>query len=167
MAGWQGMGTSPDRACPGAGLCRQSRRDRAGREQFPVEVTAQMVANFREWRRGDQPVLPSGGAELRVVALDLDRPTADFTRGMALDVPDLVARSRPAGRGGSQADVIPLGKWASAIRPSRRRWRRRPSAARQPIGSALAPAPTRRPWPTSCAPSRGFETPLRGAATAA
>ena len=50
-----------------------------------------MVANFENGGAAINQLCRLAGAELRVVALDLDRPTADFTRGMALEVPDLVA----------------------------------------------------------------------------
>ncbi len=51
------------------------------------------------------------GPELTSGALDLERPTADFTRGMALEVPDLVA-SIQTGKDAvdPEADVIILGE---------------------------------------------------------
>jgi nicotinate-nucleotide--dimethylbenzimidazole phosphoribosyltransferase len=53
-----------------------------GVSAYPAEVTAQMVRNFAA---GGAAINQLAGAELRVVALDLDRPTEDFTLGPAMD----------------------------------------------------------------------------------
>lgn len=55
-----------------------------GVSAFPAEVTEQMVANFRRGGAAINQLCRLHGAELGVVALDLDRPTADFTRGPAM-----------------------------------------------------------------------------------
>jgi len=56
-----------------------------GVSAFPAEVTAQMVANFAAGGAAINQLAKVLGAELRVIALDLDRPTADFTLGPAMD----------------------------------------------------------------------------------
>ena len=55
-----------------------------GVSAFPVEVTAQMVANFRGGGAAINQLAHICGASLSVVALDLDRPTGDITREAAM-----------------------------------------------------------------------------------
>jgi nicotinate-nucleotide--dimethylbenzimidazole phosphoribosyltransferase len=56
-----------------------------GVSAYPAEVTAQMVANFAAGGAAINQLAQTAGADLRVLALDLDRPTADFTAGPAMD----------------------------------------------------------------------------------
>ena len=56
-----------------------------GVSAFPAEVTAQMVANFAGGGAAINQLARVAGAELRVMALALDRPTADFTEAPAMD----------------------------------------------------------------------------------
>jgi nicotinate-nucleotide--dimethylbenzimidazole phosphoribosyltransferase len=56
-----------------------------GVSAFPAEVTAQMVANFAAGGAAINQLAALAGAWLRVVPLDLDRPTADFTKEPAMD----------------------------------------------------------------------------------
>src|SRR6266511_526532 len=56
-----------------------------GVSAYPAEVTAQMVANFATGGASINQLARIASAELRVVALDLDRPTADFTQAPAMD----------------------------------------------------------------------------------
>jgi nicotinate-nucleotide--dimethylbenzimidazole phosphoribosyltransferase len=56
-----------------------------GVSAYPAEVTAQMVANFAAGGAAINQLARTAGAELRVIALDLDRPTADFTEAPAMD----------------------------------------------------------------------------------
>lgn len=58
---------------------------RLGVSAFPPEVTVQMVANFKRGGAAINQLCRVFGAELEVIALDLDRPTADFTLEPALD----------------------------------------------------------------------------------
>ena len=51
---------------------------------FPAEVTTQMVANFEAGGAAINQLARLAGARLDVHALDLDRPTADFTAGPAM-----------------------------------------------------------------------------------
>jgi nicotinate-nucleotide--dimethylbenzimidazole phosphoribosyltransferase len=55
-----------------------------GVSAFPAEVTAQMVANFRAGGAAINQLCRAAGASLDVIALDLDRPTADFTTAPAM-----------------------------------------------------------------------------------
>ena len=55
-----------------------------GVSAYPAEVTAQMVANFAAGGAAINQLARVAGAELRVIALDLDRPTADFTAAPAM-----------------------------------------------------------------------------------
>jgi nicotinate-nucleotide--dimethylbenzimidazole phosphoribosyltransferase len=55
-----------------------------GVSAYPAEVTAQMVANFAGGGACINQLARIAGAELRVVALSLERPTADFTVAPAL-----------------------------------------------------------------------------------
>jgi nicotinate-nucleotide--dimethylbenzimidazole phosphoribosyltransferase len=55
-----------------------------GVSAFPAAVTAQMVANFEAGGAAINQLSRLAGAELRVHALSLDRPTADFTVAPAL-----------------------------------------------------------------------------------
>lgn len=60
------------------GVCAQ------GVSAFPPEVTAQMVANFQAGGAAINQFSRVFGARMDVHALDLDRPTADFTQGPAM-----------------------------------------------------------------------------------
>lgn len=56
-----------------------------GVSAFPPEVTVQMVANFEGGGAAINQLSKAFGAKMSVVALDLDRPTQDFTQGPAMD----------------------------------------------------------------------------------
>lgn len=56
-----------------------------GVSAFPASVTAAMVRNFTSGGAAINALAQAAGLDLRVVALDLDRPTADFTIAPALD----------------------------------------------------------------------------------
>lgn len=62
-----------------------------GVSAFPPEVTVQMVANFRHGGAAINQLAKLHGAEVEVVALELDRPTADFTQGPAMTEAETVA----------------------------------------------------------------------------
>lgn len=62
-----------------------------GVSAFPPEVTAQMVENFRAGGAAVNQLAEISGARLDVQALDLDRPTADFTQGPAMEEAEFCA----------------------------------------------------------------------------
>ena len=97
MAGWQGTDRPTlDRAqalvfAGNHGITAQ------GVTPFPPAVTAAMVANFRAGGAAINQLCRVAGADLGIVALDLDRPTADFTQGPAMtsaEVDDAMAQGR-------------------------------------------------------------------------
>ena len=65
-----------------------------GISAFPAEVTVQMVANFAHGGAAINQLARTFGAKLDVHALDLDRPTADFTQGPAMTEDETVAALR-------------------------------------------------------------------------
>lgn len=87
------------------GVCAQ------GVNPFPQEVTAQMVANFDHGGAAINQLCKANGADLSVIALDLDRPTADFTEAPAMSEAEcLEALNRGAGAVDDSADILLLGE---------------------------------------------------------
>ena len=87
------------------GVCAQ------GVNPYPQAVTAQMVANFVAGGAAINQLCRVAGAELSVIALDLDRPTADFTKSTAMSEAEcLDAINRGAGAVSADADVLILGE---------------------------------------------------------
>ncbi|MBW0158044.1 nicotinate-nucleotide--dimethylbenzimidazole phosphoribosyltransferase [Sedimentimonas flavescens] len=87
------------------GICAQ------GVNPYPQAVTAQMVANFEHGGAAINQLCRANGADLSVVALDLDNPTADFTTGPAMtEAETLDAMNRGAAAVDSGADVLILGE---------------------------------------------------------
>ena len=91
VAGWQGTGR-PRIANPQVlifagnhGVCAQ------GVSAFPPEVTVQMVANFQHGGAAINQLSKAFGATMSVHALDLDRPTADFTQSPAMTETETLA----------------------------------------------------------------------------
>jgi len=111
MAGWRGTDRPRiDHAqalvfAGNHGICAQ------GVNPFPQAVTAQMVSNFQAGGAAINQLCRVAGADLTVVALDLDRPTADFTESAAMTAAEcLDALNRGAAAVDPAADVLLLGE---------------------------------------------------------
>lgn len=61
-----------------------------GVSAFPAEVTAQMVGNFAAGGAAINQLCAVAGANLEVIALDLENPTEDFTKAPAMSENELV-----------------------------------------------------------------------------
>ena len=82
-----------------------------GVSPFPAAVTAQMVANFSAGGAAINQLALAVAATLRVIPLDLETPTADFTAEPAMDEPAFLAAvnvGHSAVR--PEADLICLGE---------------------------------------------------------
>jgi nicotinate-nucleotide--dimethylbenzimidazole phosphoribosyltransferase len=62
-----------------------------GVSAFPQAVTAQMVANFASGGAAINQIAQLAGAELRVIPIELDRPTRDFTAAPAMEIDEFLA----------------------------------------------------------------------------
>lgn len=62
-----------------------------GVSAFPPEVTAQMVINFEHGGAAVNQLAKLAGARMDVQAIELQRPTADFTQAPAMNDADLLA----------------------------------------------------------------------------
>ena len=82
-----------------------------GVSAFPAEVTVQMVANFQTGGAAINQLCAVAGAELKVLALDLDTPTADFTQAPAMGWDEfLEAVRRGMGQVDPDADLVCIGE---------------------------------------------------------
>lgn len=111
MAGWRGKARPMISAAQALvfagnhGVCAQ------GVNPYPQEVTAQMVGNFQAGGAAINQLCRANGAELNVIALDLDRPTADFTQSPAMsEAETLRAMQAGADAVNPLADVLILGE---------------------------------------------------------
>jgi nicotinate-nucleotide--dimethylbenzimidazole phosphoribosyltransferase len=84
---------------------------RQGVSPFPASVTRQMVANFANGGAAINQIARVADASLRVVPLDLDRPTQDFTAAPAMSEAEfLTAVSIGYDAVGGGCDLICLGE---------------------------------------------------------
>ncbi|WP_421996243.1 nicotinate-nucleotide--dimethylbenzimidazole phosphoribosyltransferase [Reyranella sp.] len=84
LAGWQGRAeprVERPRVAVFAGTHGVAAR---GVSAYPPEVTGQMVQNFLKGGAAINQLAQAIDADLRIYELDLDHPTADFTRGPAM-----------------------------------------------------------------------------------
>lgn len=111
MAGWQGTerpALDKGRAVIFAGNHGVTRH---GVSAFPSDVTVQMVANFEAGGAAINQLARHAGLELQVVALDLDRPTADFTQGPAMSADEcLDALNRGVDTVAPDLDLLVVGE---------------------------------------------------------
>jgi nicotinate-nucleotide--dimethylbenzimidazole phosphoribosyltransferase len=81
-----------------------------GVSPFPPAVTAQMVANFAAGGAAINQLARAAGAELRVVPLDLERPTGDITQAEAMDAADFLAAVDAGAEVAAGCDLLCLGE---------------------------------------------------------
>lgn len=82
-----------------------------GVSAFPASVTAQMVSNFEHGGAAINALSTTAGLDLRIVAIDLDRPTDDFTDAPAMSVEDcLDAINLGAAAVAGSPDLVVLGE---------------------------------------------------------
>ena len=90
-AGWRGV-DRPVIAAPQAIVFAGNHGVAAqGVSAFPSDVTVQMVANFQHGGAAINQLAKAAGAKLDVHALDLDRPTADFTQEPVMTAAECLA----------------------------------------------------------------------------
>lgn len=111
MAGWRGTARPQITTAQALifagnhGICAQ------GVNPYPQEVTAQMVGNFQAGGAAINQLCRANGADLNVIALDLDHPTADFTQGPAMAQAEVLAAMQTgADAVNVSADVLILGE---------------------------------------------------------
>ncbi|MES2334174.1 nicotinate-nucleotide--dimethylbenzimidazole phosphoribosyltransferase [Tabrizicola sp.] len=111
MAGWQGT-DKPVASRPQIVIFAGNHGVTAkGVSAFPAEVTLQMVANFAHGGAAINQLAKAFGAKLDVHALDLDRPTADFTEAPAMSEAEVVSALRKGFAAvDPQADVFVAGE---------------------------------------------------------
>ncbi|APH58989.1 nicotinate-nucleotide--dimethylbenzimidazole phosphoribosyltransferase [Granulibacter bethesdensis] len=81
-----------------------------GVSPYPAEVTEQMVANFANGGAAINQLARSGQAGLRVIALDIHRPTADITQAPAMDESALLNAMRVGAQAVKACDLLCLGE---------------------------------------------------------
>jgi nicotinate-nucleotide--dimethylbenzimidazole phosphoribosyltransferase len=111
FAGWQGKARPKITRARAAIFAGNHGVTVHGVSAFPPSVTAQMVANFANGGAAINALSDAAGLELAVVALDLDRPTADFTVDAAMSEGDcLDALNRGAAVVDADLDLLALGE---------------------------------------------------------
>ncbi len=84
-----------------------------GVNPYPQEAAVQMMANFKAGGAAINQLCVAAGAVLSVVALELDRPTGDFTESTAMrEAEALDAMAHGAAAADTKADMLLLGEMA-------------------------------------------------------
>ncbi|MEX0329035.1 MAG: nicotinate-nucleotide--dimethylbenzimidazole phosphoribosyltransferase [Ruegeria sp.] len=82
-----------------------------GVSAFPPEVTVQMVMNFEHGGAAINQLAKAAGAKMDVHALELDRPTDDFTQEPAMSEEELLSALRTGWQAlDPQADLLVVGE---------------------------------------------------------
>ena len=91
MAGWQG--NPLPRLDRGSAVVFAGNHGIVARgvSAFPASVTAEMVANFEHGGAAINALSRAAGLDLKIVSLDLDRPTAAFTQAPAMSEGECLA----------------------------------------------------------------------------
>ncbi|MGR3449028.1 MAG: nicotinate-nucleotide--dimethylbenzimidazole phosphoribosyltransferase [Paracoccus sp. (in: a-proteobacteria)] len=111
MAGWQGTDRPRLNRAQALVFAGNHGVVAQGITPFPPEVTAAMVRNFDAGGAAINQLCRAVGAELSVIALDLDRPTADFTQGPAMTQAEVMeAMAKGAAAVDPEAHVLLLGE---------------------------------------------------------
>ncbi|NIJ65159.1 nicotinate-nucleotide--dimethylbenzimidazole phosphoribosyltransferase [Sphingomonas leidyi] len=111
LAGWQGTARPRIARARAAIFAGNHGVTVHGVSAFPASVTAQMVANFEAGGAAINALSGAAGLELVVTALDLDKPTADFTIGPAMTEAEcLAALNAGAAAVAGDLDLLTIGE---------------------------------------------------------
>jgi nicotinate-nucleotide--dimethylbenzimidazole phosphoribosyltransferase len=111
LAGWQGRDRPRLERCQALVFAGNHGIAQLGVSAYPAAVTAQMVANFERGGAAINQLAEAAGARLDVHALELDRPTADFTIAPAMGEAEcLAALERGMLALDRDADLVLLGE---------------------------------------------------------
>lgn len=115
LAGWQGRAQPSMQTAKAVVFAGNHGVAAQGVSAFPPQVTVQMVANFAAGGAAINALTGAIGMPLDVVALDLDRPTEDFTAAPAMSEDAcLAALTRGAAVVTPDTDLLLLGEMGIA-----------------------------------------------------
>ncbi|HKY82305.1 MAG TPA: nicotinate-nucleotide--dimethylbenzimidazole phosphoribosyltransferase [Sphingobium sp.] len=115
MAGWQGRERPRAERIQAALFAGNHGVAARGVSAFPAAVTAQMVANFQAGGAAINALSAACGAELTIVPLDLDSPTADICEAPAMSEAEcLAAINAGAAAVRADADLLLVGEMGIA-----------------------------------------------------